>query len=48
MEIFINFKYSLLLSDCKIKKEAKVAMNDEDALWLWIESAKWTGLDKDK
>lgn len=29
-------------SNCKLDKESKRAQNDEDALWLWNESVKWT------
>lgn len=31
-------------SDCKIKKEAQAAQDDDTAKWLWEESEKWTKL----
>lgn len=31
-------------SNCKVAKESKNAQNDEDAVWLWNESVKWTQL----
>lgn len=31
-------------SNCKLDKESKAAQNDEDARWLWEESARWTQL----
>lgn len=38
----------LFYSDCQIKEEAPQAKSDEDALWLWNESVKWTKLDKEE
>lgn len=34
--------------NCKIEEEAPQAKSDEDALWLWNESAKWTKLEEAK
>lgn len=31
-------------SNCKVDKESKAAQSDEDAVWLWNESVKWTQL----
>lgn len=31
-------------SNCKLDKESKNAQSDEDAVWLWNESTKWTQL----